>query len=115
MGLVGKADGLARPVNASVSGGIDLRFAVSLSTCSPPFRILIVAFLFHDSVALEVGGEKARDVWGHQWTKLMALIYEGVTKGIAGTDKRIGGTSSEGKAAQIRVQLEIERIMFGGR
>lgn len=68
--------------------------------------------IFH-LVALEVGGEKARDIWGQQWIKLMALIYEGVTQGIAGTDKRIGGTSTEGKAAQIRVQLEIERIMFG--
>ncbi|KAH9072957.1 GLE1-like protein-domain-containing protein [Lactarius deliciosus] len=30
------------------------------------------------SVALEVGGAHARGVWGSQWIKLMALLYEGL-------------------------------------
>jgi nucleoporin GLE1 len=41
---------------------------------------------------------------------MLALVYEGVTNG-TGNGKFIGGESPEGKAARVRVQLEIERIM----
>jgi len=41
---------------------------------------------------------------------MLALIYEGVTVGI-GVGKFIGGTTPEGKAARVRVQLRIEEIM----
>ncbi|KAH7926574.1 hypothetical protein BV22DRAFT_1118778 [Leucogyrophana mollusca] len=60
--------------------------------------------------ALDVGGLEARSVWGQQWVKLLELLYEGATKGIGG-GKTLGGQSPEGKAARMRVQLEIERIM----
>lgn len=60
--------------------------------------------------ALDVMGHDALQIWGAQWVKMLALIYEGVTVGI-GADKFIGGVSPEGKAARVRVQLEIERIM----
>ena len=40
---------------------------------------------------------------------MLALLYEGVTTG------NIGGTTPEGKAARVRVQLEIERIMSGAQ
>jgi nucleoporin GLE1 len=46
--------------------------------------------------------------------KLLALLYEGVTVGMGG-GKIIGGDTAEGKAARVRVQLEIERIMNDGR
>lgn len=55
-------------------------------------------------------GHDALRVWGAQWVKMLALVYDGVTVGI-GADRYIGGTSPEGKAARVRAQLEIERIM----
>ncbi|KAI0659174.1 GLE1-like protein-domain-containing protein [Cubamyces menziesii] len=62
--------------------------------------------------ALDVGGLLAREVWGQQWVRLLALMYEGVTVGYHGQQGRlIGGKSPEGIAARVRVQLEIERIM----
>jgi len=60
--------------------------------------------------ALDVIGLDALQIWGAQWVKMLALIYEGVTVGI-GVDKYIGGTTPEGKAARVRVQLKIEEIM----
>ncbi|KAI0777666.1 GLE1-like protein-domain-containing protein [Trametes elegans] len=62
--------------------------------------------------ALDVGGLLAREVWGQQWVRLLALLYEGVTTGYHGQQGRlIGGSSPEGIAARVRVQLEVERIM----
>jgi nucleoporin GLE1 len=59
------------------------------------------------SVALEVGGAHARDVWGSQWIKLIVLLYEGVT-----TDPTpLGGSGPETRASRVRLQLEIERVM----
>ncbi|KAI0277073.1 GLE1-like protein-domain-containing protein [Russula aff. rugulosa BPL654] len=62
------------------------------------------------SVALEVGGSHARNVWGAQWIKLMALLYEGVT-----TDPSpLGDSVPEARASRVRLQLEIERVMGSG-
>jgi len=62
------------------------------------------------SVALEVGGSHARNVWGSQWIKLVALLYEGVT-----TDPSpLGGSGPDGRASRVRLQLEIERVMGSG-
>lgn len=55
--------------------------------------------------ALDVGGVQAARVWGHQWVKVLGLLYEVVGSG------KLGGTTPEGKAGRVRVQLEIERIM----
>ncbi len=64
------------------------------------------------TAALDVGGLLAREVWGQQWVRLLALLYEGVTVGYDGLEGRlIGGQTPEGIAARVRVQLEIERIM----
>lgn len=60
--------------------------------------------------ALDVLGSYAKLVYGHQWNKMLSLIYEGVTVGL-GNDKFIGGDSAEGTAARVRVQLEVERVM----
>ena len=58
-------------------------------------------------VALEVGGAHARDVWGSQWIKLIALLYEGVT-----TDPSpLGGSGPEARASRVRLLLEVERVM----
>jgi nucleoporin GLE1 len=48
---------------------------------------------------------------------MLALLYEGVTVGLgnAGLKAQVGGEAPEGKAARVRVQLEIERIMGRGR
>ncbi|EPQ51338.1 hypothetical protein GLOTRDRAFT_141097 [Gloeophyllum trabeum ATCC 11539] len=63
-------------------------------------------------IALDVGGIEAKHVFGKQWVKMMELLYEGVTTGIGGASERVlGGSSPEGKAARVRVQLEIERVM----
>lgn len=59
------------------------------------------------TAALDVGGSTAARIWGHQWVKMLGLLYNSVTTG------SLGGTSAEGKAARVRVQLEIERIMGG--
>jgi nucleoporin GLE1 len=60
--------------------------------------------------ALDVFGLEAKSVWGQQWIKMLALLYEGVTVGLGG-GILIGGQSAEGRAARARVQLEVERIM----
>ncbi|THU83116.1 hypothetical protein K435DRAFT_766084 [Dendrothele bispora CBS 962.96] len=61
-------------------------------------------------VALDVLGKDARAIWGFQFVKLLALIYEGTTNGL-GNGRLIGGTTPEGIAARARVQLEVEAIM----
>ena len=60
--------------------------------------------------ALDVLGSHALDVWGHQWVKMLELVYQGVTVGFA-QGKLIGGTSPEGTSARTRVLMEVERIM----
>ncbi|KAF8629806.1 hypothetical protein AX15_003275 [Amanita polypyramis BW_CC] len=71
------------------------------------------AYLIH--TALDVMGSHAKDIWGIQWIKMLALIYEGVTKGFStgsgGENLLIGGQSSEGRSSRMRVLLEVERIM----
>lgn len=62
--------------------------------------------------ALDVLGSKAKDVWGHQWIKMLALLYDGATNGFGG-DRYIGGPSPEGKASRVRAQMEVERVMAG--
>ncbi|KAG0702653.1 GLE1-like protein-domain-containing protein [Suillus ampliporus] len=62
--------------------------------------------------ALDVGGMEAKFIWGNQWVKILELLYEGATTGIGGAaGKLVGGQTPEGKAARVRVQLQIERIM----
>jgi nucleoporin GLE1 len=57
-------------------------------------------------------GGQAKEAYGTQWVKLLALLYEGVTKGMdPGGGRLVGGDAPEGKSARVRVQLEIERIM----
>ncbi|KAI0300532.1 GLE1-like protein-domain-containing protein, partial [Multifurca ochricompacta] len=62
------------------------------------------------SVALEVGGARASGVWGSQWVKLMALLYEGVTT----EPTPLGGSGPEARASRMRLQLAIERVMGSG-
>ncbi|KAF9458130.1 GLE1-like protein-domain-containing protein [Collybia nuda] len=62
--------------------------------------------------ALDVLGSHARELWGHQWNKMLELIYEGVTVGF-GNGRQIGGQSPEGTGARLRVQFEVERIVVG--
>ena len=64
-------------------------------------------------VALDVGGARAKDIWGTQWIKVLAMVYEGVTTGMTGTGMKIGGDTPDGRAAQVRVQLEVERALRG--
>ncbi|KAF8548731.1 hypothetical protein OG21DRAFT_1516002 [Imleria badia] len=62
--------------------------------------------------ALDVGGMEAKYIWGKQWVKLLELLYEAATVGIGGkSDTLLGGQTPEGKAACVRVQLEIENIV----
>ena len=77
----------------------------------------ILADAFLALVGLEVLGSHARNLWGRQWDKLLAVIYEGISVGLdgggSGGNSLIGGSSPEGIAARVRVQLEIEKIMRG--
>ncbi|KAK7454071.1 Nuclear pore complex nucleoporin component [Stygiomarasmius scandens] len=61
-------------------------------------------------VALDVLGKDARAIWGLQFVKLLALIYKGTTTGL-GNGELIGGTTPEGVAARVKVQLVVEAIM----
>lgn len=77
------------------------------SVCQVPSSRLTRLFV----AALEVLGTEAADIWGHQWIKILQLIYEGTSVGIFGQDKKmIGGDSAEGHAAKARVQMEVERL-----
>ncbi len=49
-------------------------------------------------------------MWGQQFVKVLELIHEGITTGM-GDGKKIGGSTTEGSAARVRVLLEVERIM----
>jgi nucleoporin GLE1 len=59
------------------------------------------------TVALDVGGLPALRVWGAQWVKMLALLYDGVQA------KRIGGDTPEASGARVRLQLQIERVLGG--
>ena len=62
--------------------------------------------------ALDIGGVQAKQVWGKQWVKMLAQLYDAATVGLEGAPGTLlGGNSAEGIAARVRVQLEIERIM----
>lgn len=94
-----------------------LQSSLATELLSSTSRVLqITAFISSDwltgkhTVALEVGGSHARSVWGSQWIKLMALLYEGIT-----TDPSpLGGSGPEARASRVRLQLEIERVMGSG-
>lgn len=59
-----------------------------------------------------MGGMEAKHIWGKQWVKLLELLYEAATVGVGGkSDTPLGGQTPEGKAACVRVQLEIENIV----
>lgn len=52
------------------------------------------------------------EIWGGQWLKLLALLYEGCLNGIFGQkDRLVGGKSPDGVASRVRVQVDIERLM----
>jgi len=63
-------------------------------------------------VGLEEFGLEAKHLWGQQWVKVLRLLHEGLSEGL-GDGSVIGGQSAEGRAAKVRVELEIERIMGG--
>ncbi|KAJ6584031.1 GLE1-like protein-domain-containing protein [Mycena vulgaris] len=63
---------------------------------------------------LDVLGSHALEVWGHQWVKMLELVYQGATVGFA-EGRFIGGTTAAGTSARSRVQMEVERIMAGAR
>lgn len=69
------------------------------------------------TVALDIMGTDAKDIWGVQWIKVLALIYQGVTEGLPNGSSNekllIGGQSPEGRSARMRVFLQVESIMKG--
>jgi nucleoporin GLE1 len=92
-----------------------LETAVAAQVLHGAFFLQLGAFplsLLDSAAALDVGGMEAKFIWGNQWVKMMELLYEGATTGIGGVaGKLVGGQTPEGKAARVRVQLQIERIM----
>ena len=74
--------------------------------------MLVVHVLNRLVAALDVNGPVAMEIWGGQWLKLLALLYEGCTVGIFGQKGRlVGGKSPEGVASRVRVQVDIEKLM----
>ncbi|KAJ7625229.1 GLE1-like protein-domain-containing protein [Mycena polygramma] len=55
-------------------------------------------------VGLDVLGSHALEVWGHQWVKMLELIYAGVTDGFA-EGRFIGGSTGAGISVRARVQI----------
>jgi len=51
---------------------------------SAKFSIFFVLGGFVRVAALGVFGLEAKSVWGQQWIKMLALLYEGVTVGLGG-------------------------------
>ncbi|KAF8915703.1 GLE1-like protein-domain-containing protein [Mucidula mucida] len=77
-------------------------------------RVMLEKSVAADVLAagLQVLGSDAKAIWGNQFVKLLALVYEGVHTGFG--DKsggKIGGSKPEGSAARVRLSIEIERIM----
>ncbi|KAG6850415.1 hypothetical protein H0H93_013640 [Arthromyces matolae] len=62
--------------------------------------------------ALDVMDADGRKLWGHQYNKLLELVYDGVTKGYE-PGKLIGGPSPEASSARSRVKLTVERVLLG--
>jgi nucleoporin GLE1 len=61
---------------------------------------------------LDVLGANAREAWGVQWVKLLALLYASA----AGTAPvLLGGDGPEARAARVRVMLEVERLLGAAR
>jgi len=77
-------------------------------------------YFFEYIAALDVLGLEATAVWGKQWMKLLALVYEGITTGyeqegennVSGKKpKLIGGDLPEAAAARTRVLVELENVV----
>jgi nucleoporin GLE1 len=83
----------------------ELIYSKHLATCS-----LMIASSPVSKAALNVMGDEALVIWGTQFVKMLELVYLGIKDGFA-PGKFLGGETSEGKAARIRVELEIERIL----
>ena len=86
-----------------------------LSSSTVRFSHHLCVFLVteHATIAaLDVLGSDALRIWGHQWVKILELVYTGSTAGFV-ANKLIGGPSPEGIAARSRLKLEVERILAG--
>ena len=83
---------------------------LSLSLCPKCEETDHIPLFFSFVAALDVLGVECRAVWGQQWIKLLAITYEGVTKGYQ-PGKLIGGDSPEGSAGRTRALLAVETIM----
>ncbi|KAG6839595.1 hypothetical protein C0991_001047 [Blastosporella zonata] len=64
------------------------------------------------TAALDSMDIEGRKIWGHQFNKLLELIYEGVTTGYE-AGKLIGGTAPEAIAARSRVKTVVESLLLG--
>jgi nucleoporin GLE1 len=101
----------ARMLGGCVGGGLESAVAAEIlygesHLSLVDIRPILITCFFIPSVALDVGGDLPAQIWGRQWIKLLAFLYDGVMSGKVG-----GDTTAEGKAARVRVQLDIERIM----
>lgn len=92
------------------SGPVAPELLASKSDAFCPSTILTL-----HKAALDVGGKQARELFGHQWHKIMELLYTGLTAGLDGDSaqggKPIGGQTPEGNAARVRALLEVEKVM----
>jgi len=82
------------------------------SLLSTPFSSAHRPIFFPCTAGLDVLGLEAKDIWGQQWIKMLALIHEGITTGHENGNV-IGGLTTEGAAARTRVMVALENIMNG--
>ncbi|KAF8573352.1 hypothetical protein K439DRAFT_1621586 [Ramaria rubella] len=68
--------------------------------------------------ALEVGGARAKRVWGNQFIKVLGLLYKGIqntsdalTESREVELKQVGASGPEGRAGRVKLLLEIENVM----
>jgi hypothetical protein len=66
-------------------------------------------------VALEVGGQRAIKAWGSQFVKVLDLLYKSLQQANSfqggPNPRQIGAEGLEGKASQVKVMLEIEKLV----
>lgn len=70
------------------------------------------------TVALEVGGPRAKKAWGMQFVKVLALLYKAIEETDAPkmndqvpNPHQVGAEGVEGKASRVKAMLEIEKVM----
>ncbi|KIJ49204.1 hypothetical protein M422DRAFT_247004 [Sphaerobolus stellatus SS14] len=129
---------LQKDFDMRISGIMTLYFAIltsEVSTPMPPMwsfprywayfaRLMSAPVLLRSdittqiiAVALEVGGTRAKQAWGIQFIKVLALLHRSIQEtdlsppGAPIIAHQLGSEGAEGRPGRVRVILEIEKVM----